>query len=405
MTTILILSDYAHVKGGDSKVAILSALGLRQAGYRVIFFAGVGPIDERLINAGIETICLYQYDLLSNPNRISAALHGIWNSKSLKTLKKILLKLDQKQTVIHIHSVVKSLSPAVYTLLFKYNFKIVTTLHDYFLACPNGSFFHYGLNQICDIRPLSVKCFQQNCDSRNYGHKLWRFFRTFIQQYVYKVPSKIPFFITLSNLSESILRSYLPSSAYIFRLDNPIDISKQPPVDIKEENLFAYIGRVSKEKGIDLLISIASELNRKVLIFGDGPLYNYYKKIKTEIEFMGWKNSNELQLVYNNLRAIIYPSLWYEVQPLVVLESLAKGVPVVVPDTSAAKELIVNGETGLLFKGGDSLDLLKKLKLLENTKFAQKLGKAAYYKYWKKPYSLERHIAGLTNIYNIILNS
>lgn len=63
MKTIVVCYDCGYVNGGAAKVAILGALGLAARGYRVIYFAPVGPMDERLTAAGIETICLDQQDL------------------------------------------------------------------------------------------------------------------------------------------------------------------------------------------------------------------------------------------------------------------------------------------------------------------------------------------------------
>jgi len=402
---IVIICDYGSIHGGDSKVAITSAVALNQLGHNVLYFTAVSPIDPKLRDSKIKAISTNQNDILSEPNRIQASIQGIRNFKAERLLKQTLNTLDPKDTIIHIHSVAKAISPSIYKIIYEANFKFITTLHDYFLACPNGSFYNYGKKQICEIEPLSLKCLFENCDSRNYGHKIWRYVRTIIQRDYYRIPEKIPYFIAISELSKKVLKKYLPQNSKIFRLDNPIDIKKTQRIPIQDSSVFLYVGRLSPEKGVEILLKNSNYLTKDLMIVGNGPMFSDLKKRYKKVVFTGWKNKEEVNKIMKNARAVIYPSFWYEVQPLVVLESLAQGIPVVVPDTSASKELIIDGETGLLFKGGDKEDLLKKMKQLENTAFANKLGENAYNLYWKNPFSIERHVKKLINIYKYILKN
>jgi len=402
--TIVVICDYGFIKGGDSKVAIISAIALKKLGHNVIYFTSVGPVDQELTDAGIEVICTNQSDILSNPSRLKASVQGIKNSKAQAQLNSLLKKLDRESTIIHIHSVVKSVSPAIYKTIISNKFKFVTTLHDYFLACPNGSFFDYSINEICQLKPLSFKCLKQSCDSRNYGHKLWRYFRTAIQKHYYNIPGKINNFISISNLSESVLKEYLPNKAKIYRIDNPIELTKEHAVRINENSYFVFFGRISREKGIEFLVEASKALNKKLILIGDGPLTDQLKKKYPDIEITGWQNKTEVIKLLRSARAVVYPSLWYEVQPLVVLESLAMGLPVVVPNTSASRELIIDQVTGLLFKGGDKADLIEKMTILEETALAQKIGEKAFEIYWDDPFTVEKHVNGLLSVYNEILN-
>ncbi|PQP33253.1 glycosyl transferase family 1 [Desulfobacteraceae bacterium SEEP-SAG10] len=402
--TIVIICDYAFIKGGDTKVAITSAKALQKRGYKVICFAGVEPIDEEMLNIGVEVICTKQFDILNNENRLYASLQGIWNYRAQVKLSNLLKGLDKKHTIIHVHSVVKALSPSIYKILEREGFKVVCTLHDYFLACPNGSFYDFQNNHICNLIPLSAKCILRNCDSRRYGHKLWRLGRACIQKYYYKIPRKLKYFITLSDLSKKILRRYLPQNAYFYKVNNPIDVNKEHPVNIVGNNYFAFVGRLSREKGVEMLAETSKKIKRKIVFIGDGPLRNKIEKINPNIMITGWKDKKEINELLQSARALIFPSLWYETSGLVVLESAALGLPAIVPDTSASKELVRNNVTGLWFRGGDIMELINKINLLEDTSYAKKLGKAAYENYWNSPFTIDRHVNNLEFVYNDILN-
>jgi glycosyltransferase involved in cell wall biosynthesis len=104
-------------------------------------------------------------------------------------------------------------------------------------------------------------------------------------------------------------------------------------------------------------------------------------------------------------RALIFPSLWYETEGLVVLEAAALGVPAVVADSSAARDLVIDGETGLYFRGGDEKALQTVMARLQDDQLVRRLGRAAYVNYWNSPRSLEHHVADLEEVYAQVLCS
>src|SRR5208282_266220 len=106
--TVVILVDHGFVSGGQSKVAIESALGLALAGARPIFFCACGPVDPRLARAGVETICLDQHDILDNPSRAAAAVQGTWNAKAAAALAELLAGLPRENTIVHAHGWAKA---------------------------------------------------------------------------------------------------------------------------------------------------------------------------------------------------------------------------------------------------------------------------------------------------------
>ena len=99
------------------------------------------------------------------------------------------------------------------------------------------------------------------------------------------------------------------------------------------------------------------------------------------------------------------PSLGYETQGLVIAEAAAAGIPAIVPDTSAAREMVEDGVTGLWFRGGDESDLASKIRVLQDAAVAGKLGAAAYGKYWSEPLTIDAHLEKLEHCYQTILKA
>ena len=128
----------------------------------------------------------------------------------------------------------------------------MVTFHDYFSYCPNGGFFNYKKNEICKLKPLSIKCVVCNCDSRNYIIKLYRILRQFVQNKIVKINYKIKNIISISDFSINILKPSLANDVKIRKINNPIDIKKpEKRVDVKNNDI--YICRLTKQLFYDII--------------------------------------------------------------------------------------------------------------------------------------------------------
>ena len=282
---------------------------------------------------------------------------------------------------------------------------IVCTLHDYFAACPNGSFFNYSTDQICHLAPLSTQCIISNCDSRSYGHKLWRVARQVVQRTSGKMPHGLQHFITVSDFSEAILRPFLPPQASVYRVPNPINVPKEPPVLVADNESFVMIGRLSSHKAPLLFARAASRLGLTPVFVGEGECREEILKQNPSAVISGWCSSIDVMQHIKRARGLIFPSLCYETQGLVVLEAAAHGVPAIVSDNCAARESVVDGVTGFWFEGGSVDDLAEKIGLLVDDARVSAVGQRAYNQYWENPMTLDRHVDELEVVYQRMLAS
>lgn len=401
---VVIINDYGSITGGVTRVVVSSIKGLADLGYKVTFISSVGPIDKTIDQSRVRCINLGLEDLIHNSSRINAAYSGIWSFTSARELRRILKDFDKENTIIHLHSWVKALSSSIIDEIDKSGFKLVITLHDYFLPCPNGGFFNYPKSSKCSLDPLSVRCILENCDSRSYAHKIWRVARSFLQKNLAGLPDGVKYYITISDYSEKILLPFLGAKKKIFRVKNPIFVKKAEPTLVGKNNNFLFIGRLSPEKGGKLFADAANSAMVSAVFLGAGAEEADIRKINPSFQLLGWKSSSDIILALRNTRALIFPSLWHETQGLVISEAAAVGVPSIVSDQCAGREWVENGITGLLFKHGDVEDLAKQIRLLhENPELAEKMGASAYEKYWKEPQDELKHAKDLANCYKQIM--
>lgn len=397
--TVVLVLDHAFVSGGQAKVAFDSALGLKGAGHNPIVFAAAGPIDPALVEAGIRVICLEQNDLVSNPSMTAAALQGIWNVAAAKTLEHLLAGLPQDGTVVHVHGWAKALSPSIAGPIARSGLRAVYTMHEYFLLCPNGGFYNYRQQKTCHLQPLSAQCWATDCDSRSYTRKLWRNARTVVMTRVAKLPEVFDDLICISEFQQSVIGSMLPGRAHVHLVSNPIATADLGAKANPTDGDIVFVGRISPEKGTLLFAEACRKLGRVPVFVGDGPARDELLTRYPEARVLGWQTHDTVRAMLRAARALVFPSLWYEGQPLTVLEAKSMGTPVIVSDGCAARDDIEDGVSGLWFRSADADDLARAILAMSDDGTAAKLSRGAYSAFWADPPTIDRHIGALLKIY------
>jgi glycosyltransferase involved in cell wall biosynthesis len=129
-----------------------------------------------------------------------------------------------------------------------------------------------------------------------------------------------------------------------------------------------FVGRLSREKGISTLLSAwesAGDLP-PLRIVGDGPQAEAVRNAAKRCPRIQWIGRRPMEEVLNLVGAasmLVFPSEWYEGQPKVLLESFAKGTPVLASRLGSMIEL-VDDRNGMLFNPGDADDLGRTARLL-----------------------------------------
>ncbi len=402
---VIIINDYAFVNGGAGQVAINTARMLADNNINVILFAAVGPIDCDLKKIkNLEVVCLNQYDILSDPCRIRAVVQGIWNFKAKKEFERLLERFNQKETIIHIHSISKAISSSVVPTAKKKGFRILYHLHDYGIACPNMGFFDYKKNSICTCKALSISCILKNCDSRNYFHKCWRVLRQLIQKNIGGIPKCIDGYIYISNLSLKTLYDYLLDAQIKVFLPNSVKVIKQPRVEAENNSKIIYIGRLSPEKNPQLLAKVTYELDLPVVFIGSGVCENEIRKINNKAIITGWVSQEQISELISTARVVVFPSKCKETQGMAVIEALAYGIPVIVSNTCAAADVVVEHENGLLFSVNDEKELASSLQMMNDNQVVRRMSLKAYSDFWNNEYGKDTYICNLLKIYEKILD-
>lgn len=365
--------------GGDATHIKLLAEELVKKGHEVHVMHSLDAyqIKKKEIPKKMDYNDVYIHALHSPLNLNPYLTYVLGNSNfTLKKFESILNKV--KPDIVHHHNI----SLLGYKLFKKKGcYKNFYTAHDYWLICQKNNLFREG--KLCNKR----SCFFCVLRSKR-PYQLWRMFNGFKNSI-----RDIDVVITPSNYIKNRLLEKLNLNAITI----PNFVS-EPPSEIKNSDFsdfFLYVGVLEKHKGILNLLEIfkkyGNEIDAKLLIMGEGTLENYIKRfirsnnLEKTIVFLGWKDHSSLYPLYRDTLALIIPSIWPENAPLVALESLSVGTPVIGSDRGGIPEIVEKVDANLIFRASDMGDFKRILTDYNKEKYPTKRVK----KVFKRNYSAE----------------
>jgi glycosyltransferase involved in cell wall biosynthesis len=190
-------------------------------------------------------------------------------------------------------------------------------------------------------------------------------------------------FIALSDFQRKLMaKAGLPEEKIAvkpnFYPGNPTPI----PMSERGEPYVAFVGRLSKEKGVPALVEawkLWGPGAPRLLIVGDGPLRGWIEANSSgaNIELTGLLPAAAAQARIAQARLVILPSVWFECFPMVVREAFAFGTPMAVSDIGPLPSIVRDGVSGIVFQPGDAASLLDKVRgALADPARLERLGQA-----------------------------
>lgn len=399
---LVIVTDYADPPGGASMVAVWTARMFAEAGTRVRFLAGVGPVHPDLVHPAITVECLSSRDLLAGREDPAVWVNGLWNRGAARALRSLLDGLDPKRVPVHVHQIHKCLSGSVVSAAKRLGFRVVYHCHDYYLACPNGGHYDFQLQRPCALRPMGVRCLATGCDRRSGAHKLWRVGRNAIERAA-GVVGQCDAMVAVSRLSARRLRWMLPRGPRLHVLDNPVGMDDQGPCRPETSRHFLFVGRTVIEKGIVDAVEACASAGVELDVVGDGPLGP--KQLGGDhVTWHGWGDADTVRRVMRRSRALVFPSRIPETQGLVVIESMANGLPVVTSSNAGSSDYVRRFRAGLLTPPGDPLAIAAAIsRLRDDDRLVATAGMRGYRGIWSSSMRPEAYRAALGAIYASVL--
>ena len=293
-----------------------------------------------------------------------------------ETKRKFSQLLDDFQPdVVHLNNIHTQLSPVIAELAHEHGCRVVWTLHDYKLLCPRYDCLREisGKFANCELCFNGNKkaCLEYKCMK---GSKLASFigYREAVKWNRERLEKATDVFVCPSQFMADKMVQGGFEKRKMKTICNFIDVEKCRFSNTERtentEKYYCFIGRLSHEKGARTLIEAANQLPYKLVVIGGGPLMDELKAVaKDNVEFVGFKQWEDIKQLVGKARFSVIPSEWYENNPLSVIEAQCLGTPVLGANIGGIPEL-----TKYTFESGNVEDLKEKIEGMWNATFDYK---------------------------------
>ena len=275
----------------------------------------------------------------------------LWNSSTLKAIKKILL--EESVDVIHINNY-KGLSLSCFKAGKELNIPVIYESHDFSLICPRANLIR-GNNTLCEER--NVICNQ------------------YVKQQRKLLNDNVDLLISPSQfMIDKFRQNNFFKNTRCVKIPLGVEYESKKTVKTYDTLDITYIGTLGKHKGVDTLINAFKEIevdNLRLHIIGKGYDEKEFKELSKDddrIIFHGFVDNKNITEYYEMSNIVVIPSICYDNSPLVIYESFSTGTPVIGSNIGGIPELVQEEYNGLLFEAGNVSSLKEKLVKVINDK-------------------------------------
>lgn len=323
--------------GGEDAVADAEAQLLEDAGHPVLRHRFANP-TSRVKAAAALTISVH------NPRAIRSVLDAVERFRP---------------DVAHVHNTWYSAGNAILPALSGAGVPVVVTVHNYRYSCIGVDHFRDGICTACVGRsPLAGVRHGCYKDSRALSllaaanssyHRARKTLTTSADCII--APSR---FVADRLVEAGIPDEHLTVKAHF--------VTRRPPrrEPASASNRVLFVGRLAPGKGADVLLRAWDRLgptDMKLVVVGDGELMSPLRESAPRgVEFIGWQEPADVLELMATSRAMVFPSEWYEPFGVVLLEAMSVGLPVLISEIAAVRD-IVDPDPRLVTMAGDDTSL------------------------------------------------
>jgi len=350
---------------------------------------------------------------LSKIKKIALSWETTWNTSSSKRVTQALR--DFNSDLLHVQNFFPIASPSVYSAAHRLNIPVIQHLRNFRLGCLNSYLYRKG--KVCEDclgrnpwRGVVRRCYRKSLPaSASVWHMLT--FHRFRKTWNHDVEA----FITPSQFAATkLVEIGVPANKLYVKpnfIEDPLSDSLIPASP--EIPTFLFVGRLSDEKGVMLLLKAWKLLNKrdwKLVIAGSGPELDTLKSFSkehelTNVEFTGRVQPQQLVKMVQSSTALLVPSQWYETFGRVVIEAFACGRPVIASNIGALAELVQDNVNGFLIEPGSESAWTESIRWCGNNQLSVgQMGLTARALYLKK-FTPQKNYQQMIDIYRRVLNA
>ena len=346
-------------------------------------------------------------DSIKEMSSLGIAARTIWNQTSFREVRELIR--THRPDIAHFNNTFPLISPAAYYAAQAEGVPVIQTLRNYRLMCPSAFFLRN--QQVCEAclgRVIAWPAVLHRCYRQSRSATAVVAFMLTTHRLVRTWRNAVDVYIALTNFGrDTYIRGGLPEEKIVIK---PNFVFPDPGPGNGQGGYAIFVGRLSEEKGIQLLLNAWSRLKKEIplKIVGSGPLEPLVREAASRdprIECIGHMPSGQVANLVGEASFLVFPSLWYEGMPRTIIEAFAKGTPVIGSKLGAMQDLISHDRTGFHFQPGNASELASLVdSVWGNLARLEPMRLAARIEY-ENHYSYESNHERLINIYQQAMHS
>ena len=278
MKILLVHNNYGKYSGEEAVVDKI-ALMFREHGHEVVFY--------RLTTEGSRETFI---------GKVRGFFSGIYSLGGICGMREMLEQ--EKPDIVNVHNLYPFISPAALFECKKVKVPVIMTIHNFRLICPTGLFMRGGKPcEICLQRKHEWNCIRYNCEP-SYIRSIGYTFRNVSARWMGAYKKNVDFFACITVFQKQKMIEAGFDENKIVVIPNSVDVNSG--YETVNDNYVAYCGRLSREKGIDLILGVAQ--NHPEIRFNlAGELRDkdlFLKRLPDNCRWMGYLSGEALDRFY-----------------------------------------------------------------------------------------------------------
>lgn len=321
--------------------------------------SSAGHVVERYVHPAVAD------ELAGTRAALRTAAEVVWNPAAAAEVARRSRAFSAD--IVHVHSPYPRLSPAVFAAAARSGAATVTTMHNYRLACPVATLAYQDRPcEACVGRRVKLPAVKRRCYHASRAATAAMAGSLTLHRAAGSFSRHLHRSLVFTEFArELFIREGLPADRIGLQA-NAVPDPGEPQHRSGPFGGVLFVGRLVPEKGIDTLLSAFEGLPGVPLhIAGDGPLRGQVEAAAgrhDSIRYHGWLGDAGLAALFDRADLLVVPSTWYEGQPLVMLQAMAAGLPLLVSGLDNLAQTAGVPDAGQTFRMGDTEDLRRQIR-------------------------------------------
>jgi glycosyltransferase involved in cell wall biosynthesis len=397
---IIQANKFYYLRGGAEKYMLDLSDWLTKNGNRAIPFAMQHQSNLKTIYSDY-----FPTSISTTPSIGVSGLRTVGRMMySLQARRKMATLInDTGADLCHVHNIYTQLSPSILDTLTDQKVPTVMTVHDHHLVSPSYNVWAKGCGpdfKDYGVLKATISKFHKDSFAASFAQALTYKFHKILDIY----NKNINTFITPSKYMKNQMVKAGFDKGKIVVNNYGMDTAHMNP-SFSHDGYFLFVGRLNIEKGIETIIKLAEITpDIKYKIVGRGVDMDYLHELADgldNIEFLGFRTGDALAKLYKGACAVLLPSYVHEVFPLVLLEAMAYGKPVIASDVGGIPEIVNDRLTGFIAHPTDIRAWVEAvLRLYHDSDFHKEMSKNARLRI-EKDFNIKDHYRRLMDTYSM----